>query len=65
MRWKATIFYRSENGPVDVEHELDEVGDIHDVVEKGPHWDTIERIEIFRINHCDSESLTVEGALKL
>lgn len=65
MRWRATIFYRTENGSVDVEHELNELADIHDRVEAGPHWDTIEKIEIVRINHCDAADLTVEAAARL
>lgn len=64
-RWKATVFYRTENGAVGVEHELEELADIHDRVEAGPHWDTIEKIEIVRINHCYAADLTVEAAAKM
>lgn len=64
-RWKATLFYRTEAGPIDIEQELVEVGDIHEIVERGPHWDTLIRIEIVRINHNESETLTVEQAEKL
>lgn len=65
MRWKATVYYRTANGTVDVEHELEELADIHDRVEAGPHWDTVEKIEIVRINHVDSATLTVEQAAQL
>lgn len=64
MRWKAVIFYRTDNGIVDVEHELLELADIHDRVEAGPHWDCIEKIEIVRINHRTSPTLTVEAAAR-
>ncbi len=64
-RWRATVYYRSDNGLVDVEHWLEEVGDIEALVEAGPHWDTVDRIEIERVNHCDSPTLTVEQALTL
>ena len=65
VRWKATIFYRSEAaGLVDVTHYLDEMLDLDDVVESGPHWDTIERIEILRIGGLIKD-LTLEAAAKL
>ena len=64
-RWKATLIYRTDNGPVDIEHELEEVGDIQNFVEAGPHWDTLTECKIVRINHVDSEFLTVEQAAEL
>ena len=64
-RWRAVIWYRTDNGPVDVEHWLTELVDLDRRVEAGPHWDTIEKIEVFRVNHIDSERLTVEMAQEL
>ena len=65
VRWKATVFYRTISGPVDVEHDLEELVDLHDRVEAGPHWDTIEKIEIVRVNHRDGADLTIEASEKL
>lgn len=65
MRWRATVFYRTENGIVDIEHDLAELAQLHGLVELGPHWDTIERIEIVRIDHCSDPNLTVEAAARL
>lgn len=62
IRWQATVYYRTANGTVDIVHELSEIVDLHDLVESGPHWDTIEKIEVIRINHISSETLTVEQA---
>jgi hypothetical protein len=64
-RWRATVYYRADHGTVDVTHELEELADLHKLVERGPHWDSIERIEIVRINHVTSEALTVEAATDL
>lgn len=64
-RWSATITYRSEKGDVDVEHELFELHELHHLVELGPHWDTIVRIEVLRFAHITSETLTVEAAEKM
>ncbi len=62
-RWRAVVHYRTDNGPVDVELWLLELHELHSHVELGPHWDTIERIEVFRVNHTsDGANLTVEQA---
>ena len=47
-RWHATVTYRTDAGPLDVPMLLREVWDLHDRIEQGPHWDTIEKIEILR-----------------
>ena len=35
MRWHATIYYRSDDGFVDVEHDFEELEDLHEIVERG------------------------------
>jgi hypothetical protein len=65
IRWHAVTYYRTEKGTVPVEHDLEEVAELHDLIELGPHWDTIEKIEVFRINHITAEDLTVERARAL
>jgi hypothetical protein len=60
IRWRAVIRYRRDAGSVSAEHFLEEIEDLHDLVEHGPHWDTVEKIEVFRINHCTDPTLTVE-----
>ena len=64
-RWRAIVWYRTDHGLVDVEHLIEEIEDLHDLVEAGPHFDTIENISIFRTGHVDGETLTVEAAQKL
>lgn len=64
IRWTATIEYATEAGPVDVTHDLEEIADLHDLVERGPHWDTIERIVIVRSGKVEA-GLTVEKARAL
>lgn len=64
QRWQAKVIYRTEAGPLDVVHDLAEIGDLHDLVEAGPDWDTIIRIEIVRVNHNHGGvGLTVERAM--
>lgn len=62
-RWQATVWYRTDrNGDIAVVHYLEELADLQDYVERGPHWDTITTIEVRRIRHVDSATLTVEQA---
>lgn len=61
-RWRAVIWYRTEAGSVEIEHMLSEIEDLHDAVERGPHFDCVEKIEVFRVFHCEDELLTVEEA---
>ena len=65
-RWHAVVKYRTRVGrPLDVEMYLEEIGDIQDRIEHGPHWDSVEIVEIRRINHTDSLKLTPEQAEEL
>jgi hypothetical protein len=61
-RWHAVVHYRTVAGTLDVEMYVEEIEDLHDRIEKGPHWDTVELIEIRRVNHTDSAKLTLEQA---
>jgi hypothetical protein len=63
-RWKAIIYYRSENGLIDVEHGVEEIEDLQDIVERGPDWNAIERIEI-TLDRVALANLTIEEAAGL
>lgn len=65
FRWQATIHYRTVKGIVDIIHDLEELEDLHDLVERGPHFDTIEKIEIIRADNLEGVDLTIEKAKKL
>jgi hypothetical protein len=60
----VTITYRTDNGPLDVEHDIEEIEDLHDIVERGPHWDTVIEIRIVRDVPIQGP-LTVEGSERL
>jgi hypothetical protein len=60
-RWKLNLYYRTEKGTLKVERWINEFAEMVDLVEFGPHWDTIEKIEVFRINPINVD-LTVERA---
>ena len=64
IRWHAVVHYRTANGMLEVEHDLEEISELHDLIEHGPHWDTIARIEVLRVGHEMTES-TIEQAAEL
>jgi hypothetical protein len=49
FRWLATVTYRSDSSPIEVEHQFEEIADLHDLVERGPDWNTMEAI-VVRLN---------------
>jgi hypothetical protein len=61
IRWTAYCTYRTATGPLQVTHDLPELADLHDLIERGPHWDTL--IEIKIVKHKPNQPLlTVEEA---
>ncbi len=62
-RWKATIYYRSDHGLIDVEHGIEEIEELHEIVERGPDWNTIDKI-IVVLDRKASEALTIEAAAR-
>jgi hypothetical protein len=64
-RWHAVVTYRTGAEPHVVEMPLEEIADLHERIELGPHWDTVELIEIRRVNHIDSPTLTLAQAKEL
>ena len=65
FRWIAVVTYRTANGPVEVDHHFEELSDLHNIVERGPDWNTIEGI-VVRLNALRNEypDDTVEEAAK-
>lgn len=64
MRWHATIYYRSETGGIDLECDFEELEELHDIVERGPDWNTIDKI-VVTLARKTSEKLTIEMAGQL
>jgi hypothetical protein len=63
-RWHAVVGYKTEAGVVDVHHDIDELGEIEMLVERGPDWNTITEITITLAIRSHDE-LTVEQSLDL
>ena len=64
VRWIATVNYRANTGLVDVQHDISELYELQDLIERGPHWDTIESITVVRSDKAFA-NLTIEQAERL
>jgi ribose 5-phosphate isomerase len=51
-RWMMSIIYRTDNGPVVVDYDMDEIEDADGIVERGPDWRAIMDITI-QLNEPD------------
>lgn len=60
-RWRAEIFYRSEAGEKSVRWYFEELLELHNIVERGPNFYTIDRIEVSLTGRA--ESMTLEEAM--
>ncbi|RWI29429.1 MAG: hypothetical protein E5X43_02140 [Mesorhizobium sp.] len=40
-RWKAVLVYGHQNGPITIEHYLEEISELHNIIEHGPDWNTL------------------------
>lgn len=62
IRWRCVIEYRTDAGIADVEHFIDELSELHALVELGPNFYTVHKITI---DLLAPPYLTVEQASKL
>jgi hypothetical protein len=62
-RWIATATYRGEHAPTVVEHHVEELSEVQDLIERGPDWNALVHVNIvlnpLRLTYQD---LTVERA---
>lgn len=57
QRWTAVVWYRTDAGLVDVEHQIEELDMLHDLIENGPDFHTVDRIEVRHTNNpCPTEN---------
>lgn len=64
LRWKAVATYRTEAGPIDVEHAIEELEDLQWLMEAGPDWNTLIDIRI-TLARTLFPGLTIEAAEKM
>lgn len=63
MNWRATIEYLAESGPVDVEYFFDDIVELPDIIERGPHYHSIIKCTVVPV--LTGRRLTVEAATEL
>lgn len=54
-RWKAVIEYNSANGPIETTHYLEELIELHMLMERGPDWNTLEKCTLTLNRHDGGE----------
>jgi hypothetical protein len=64
-RWLVTIHYNSESGIILVDHDVEELDEIVGLVEAGPDWNTIDKIEISLARRSHGRIITIEEAREL
>ena len=45
-RWTTAITYRTELGPRTITHDVEDLGEVVQLVERGPDWNTIVDIKV-------------------
>ena len=61
IRWNVRIVYNTEDGDDAIEHKVSEIGEVHDLVEKGPSFYAIREIVITLAEPANL--VTVEASL--
>ena len=61
-RWCAEVDYRMDAGIVTAVHQFDEIEELHDIIERGPNFYTIEKIVIYPQGEMADDKLTIEQA---
>lgn len=46
MRWTVVAYYLTDAGLIDIEYQIEELEELNDIVERGPSWFALDRIEI-------------------
>ena len=64
-RWQAVVRYRHDYGTQVVYYDLQEIADLDALIEHGPHWDCVQKIEITRVGYSTAPDLIVEQAAEL
>lgn len=63
MRWKATATYRTETGPLVIEHDIEELDELADLIEASHDWNALEDIRITLAERSHPDGWTIEDSL--
>jgi len=59
-RWWVEITYRTDKGPCIVEYDMEELEELHNIVERGPNWNSILDIRVKYNRTTGPVTLTAE-----
>lgn len=60
MRWTVVAYYLTDVGLIDIEYQINELEELGDIVERGPSWYALDRIEV---RLADPARKTIEATL--
>ncbi len=61
-RWRVICRYYTDAGEIDVEHWVEELDDVAELIERGPNWYALKGIVITH-NRRPEETMTIESAM--
>jgi hypothetical protein len=63
-RWQAVAYYWTDNGLASLTFNFDELEELQDLMEQGPSWYALDRIEVrYTDRHTDPQ--TVEESMRI
>jgi hypothetical protein len=60
-RWIATVIYRSDQGALDNVFLIEELSELQSIIERGPDWNALDKIEIRLNPRRQNYDVTIEG----
>jgi hypothetical protein len=62
FRWLVQVDYATDNGIATVDHHIEEIAELHQIIEQGPDWNAVQNIRIELNPARRSYKTTVEKA---
>jgi hypothetical protein len=59
FRWFVTATYRAENEPITIDSHIEEIAELHALIEHGSHWNALEEI-VIRLNRVAPHTPTTQ-----
>jgi hypothetical protein len=60
-RWIVTVIYRSDQGELDNVFLIEELSELQSIIERGPDWNALDKIEIRLNPRRQNYDVTLEG----
>lgn len=60
-RWHAIATYRGTAGPIEVVHDIEELEELQDLIERGPDWNALIEIKVTLARRAAGEPVVIEA----